>query len=866
MASLLHSIGRWCAHHAWRVVAGWVALLVALGALAGAFSQPLSNEISIPGSDFERVLDDLQTEVPEASGGFGTVVLKSDSDEFTAEQRDAIRDVFGEWEELSEVRAVQDPFTNQQQLDDTTTQVSEGGEQIDDAQTQLDDGWSQLSEGQGQLAQGEEWLRRLADTPDSDPTKADIIRQVEQGRLQVAIGYGQWATSDRALASAEDDYQDGLTAQQMLGDTRFVTDDGYALAQVQFTTDAQSVDPEVKEAIPEIGEQLEDAGVTAEYSVDITQENSLLGPGEAVGVMIAALVLLIALGSIVAAGLPLAGALVGVGTGLLAALAATQFFDMHSLTPSLALMLGLAVGIDYALFIVNRHRTQLLAGRPMQESIAHAVGTSGSAVTIAGTTVVIALVALLVTGIPLLGQMGLVAAVTVAVAVVVALTLTPALLHLVGTRVLSRRAWRRAGFSTPGVPDPGAELDEDGEEHGTGYVAAVTRRPALVAVGVVLLCGVLAVPALSIRLGLPDGGSEPVDSTAHAAYVEAGEKFGAGTNGPVIAVASFADPVAEDEVTHEQALVGNEMSYVDGVASVVPFGVSEDRRTLAFQVIPETGPAEEDTVTTVRELQATGPAIERATGAEMGFTGQTVANIEISQQLSDALPPYLGIVVGLSLLLLTIVFRSILVPLTATLGFLLSVAVSFGATVAVYQWGWLGGIFAVDTPGPVLSFMPIMLIGVLFGLAMDYQMFLVSGMKEAHTHGESARSAVRTGFGHGANVVAAAAIIMTSVFAGFIFAHLTMIRPIGFGLAVGVLVDAFLVRMTLIPALMHLMGEWAWAFPKWLSWVPKVDAEGASLAWPDEDRATAEEADDVDEDETATDGASTDEVPAAARS
>jgi RND superfamily putative drug exporter len=258
--------------------------------------------------------------------------------------------------------------------------------------------------------------------------------------------------------------------------------------------------------------------------------------------------------------------------------------------------------------------------------------------------------------------------------------------------------------------------------------------------------------------------------------------------------------------------------------------VSDDRRTLAFQVVTEAGPADEETSETVRLLNASAGPIGEATHSEIGLTGQTVANIEISEQLGQALPPYLGIVIGLSLILLTVVFRSILVPLVATAGFLLSVGASFGAAVAVYQWGWLGSLLGVDTPGPMLSFMPIMLIGVLFGLAMDYQMFLVSGMKEAHAHGTDARSAVRHGFTHGSKVVLAAALIMAAVFAGFVFAHLTMIRPIGFALAVGVLVDALLVRMTLTPAVMHLLGEAAWWMPRWLDRIlPDLDVEGTAL-------------------------------------
>lgn len=833
MALRLYRLGRWCATHATRVLALWLAVLVAAGAGALAFGRPMTNEVTVPGSDFEQVLSQLQTEVPDAAGGFGTVVLHGRDSGFTAGQRAAIADVYEQWSEQPHVTAVIDPFANQTTLEDSRTQLRSAKEEIDDGQKELDEAWTEISRGQGQIDYGRAWIDYFeANDPDS-PMLSDIRTQVKDGTTELTTAKKEYAKGKRDLAEGRTQYSAGSALVDGAADTRFVTPQGYALTQIQFDTNTHSVDPEVKESIVEIGQQLQDAGVEAQYSVEITQENKLVGPGEAIGLVVAAIVLMLALGSLVAAGLPIAGALLGVGVGLAAAMATTHFFDMHSMTPALALMLGLAVGIDYALFIVNRHRTQLLEGRELTDSIAHAVGTAGSAVVVAGTTVAIALTALVVTPVPLLGQMGLVAAGTVVVAVLVALTLTPALLHLVGTRLIPRRTWTRAGFTTPGVAPRTSGRDAD-EVFGTGYVRAVTRRPALVVLAVIALCGILAVPALSLRLGLPDGSSEPAASTAHQAYAQVEEHFGAGANGPVIAVATLERPAADDdEVVVRQSRVVSQLKSVGGVEAVIPFGVSDDRRTLAFQVVTEDGPAEARTDETVRLLKASAGPIGEATGSQIGLTGQTVANIEISEQLGAALPPYLAIVIGLSLVLLTIVFRSLLVPLVATAGFLLSVAASFGAAVAVYQWGWLGGLLGVDTPGPMLSFMPIMLIGVLFGLAMDYQMFLVSGMKEAHAHGADARTAVRTGFTHGSKVVLAAALIMAAVFAGFVFAHLTMIRPIGFALAVGVLVDALLVRMTLTPAVMHLLGESAWWMPRWLDRIlPDLDVEGAALERP----------------------------------
>ncbi|MDN5718090.1 MAG: MMPL family transporter, partial [Janibacter sp.] len=390
MALRLHRLGRWCAVHAKRVLVIWLVVLVAAGAAALSFGRPMTNEVSVPGSDFEAVLTDLQTEIPDAAGGFGTIVLHTDEGEFTPEQRRAIDDVYAEWAKQPHVKGVINPFANQRTLDDSRADLATGKDEIATGTADLETAWTKISTGQGQIDYGKAWIRWFeANDPDS-PMLADIRQQVEDGQKDLKDAKAKYAKGERTLATGKTQYAAGTSITDAAADTRFVTDDGYALTQIQFDTNTNSVDPEVKESIVEIGQQLQDAGIDAEYSVEITQENTLVGPGEAVGLVIAALVLVLALGSLVAAGLPIAGALLGVGVGLAGALAATHFFDMHAMTPALALMLGLAVGIDYALFIVNRHRTQMLDGRELTDSIAHAVGTAGSAVVVAGTTVAIA--------------------------------------------------------------------------------------------------------------------------------------------------------------------------------------------------------------------------------------------------------------------------------------------------------------------------------------------------------------------------------------------------------------------------------------------------------------------------------------------
>lgn len=836
MSTLLYRLGRWSAAHAWRVLAGWVVLLAVLGTLAGTIGTPLTSQVTIPGTGFEKVLAQLGREVPSAAGGFGRVLLESDEGSFTTEQKAAIGRAFEAWRTVPHVERVVDPFASQQQLTESAAKVADAKAKLDAARAQVETGQAQLQAAAQQLAGGEALLAQMRAKNPSDPGIPALEAQLADGRAQLEAGTTKLEAGQAELAKGTKQYEDGAAVQAASAGTRLVSEDGrYAVVQVQFDDNAQSIDATIRAQIPEKAKAiLADAGVTPSYSLEITQDVALVGPGEVLGLTVAILVLVLVLGSLVAAGLPLLVALLGVGVGLGGAMALTSVVEMNQTTPALALMLGLAVGIDYALFIVNRHRANLLHGLSVRESAARATATAGGAVVFAGTTVVIALAALVLSGIPILAEMGLVAAATVAVSVLVAVTVSPAVLRLMGARVISRRAWRAAGFAVPGDPTS-RDAADDGheEEHGAWYVRGVTRHPWLTVLGVVGVIAVAAIPTASMRLGLPDGGSEPAGSSAYVSYSTIGKEFGPGMNGPVVAVATLptaSTPRDDAAVLAAQARVATALRSVEGVGSVVPFGVSADRSTLAFQVVPTTGPADERTKETLTRIQAAAGTLERQQDVTIGLTGQTVANIEISERLAGALPAYLLVVVGMSLLILMAVFRSVVVPLVATGGFLLSVGAAFGATVAVHQWGWLGSVFGVTQPGPLLSFMPIIVIGVLFGLAMDYQMFLVSGMHEARAHGEDSRTAVRSGFVHGAKVVTAAAIIMTSVFLGFAFSHLVMVRPIGLALAVGVLVDAVLVRMTLTPAVMHLLGDRAWSIPRWLDrLLPDLDVEGLKL-------------------------------------
>ncbi|MEN9737667.1 MAG: hypothetical protein RJA26_900, partial [Actinomycetota bacterium] len=519
----------------------------------------------------------------------------------------------------------------------------------------------------------------------------------------------------------------------------------------------------------------------------------------------------------------------GVGISATITMALASVIEMTSTTPTLGVMLGLAIGIDYSLFILNRHRRQLKAGMELRESIALANGTSGNAVFFAGLTVIIALVALNLTGIGFLGLMGDFAALSIFIGVLIAVTFTPAVISRMGLRVLSRR--ERRALESKAEVSPAAAVSEPAVPADTAkksYFPAKHPWVSILAAGAVLL--IAAIPLGSMRLGLPDGSSEPTDSTQYRAYTLATKAFGAGSNGMIVAVASLDAPVTGYHKLKAQADLATELNALPNVNAVLPAAVSKDGTKILFQVLPKTGPASASTEKLVLALRDLSPTLDAKYGATLGVTGLVASNIDVSKKLSDALPLYLGTVLILSLLVLVLVFRSILVPLIASAGFLLSVAATMGAVVAVYQWGWLGSVFGVHDPSPILSFLPTMLIGILFGLAMDYQLFLVSGMREAYVHGLNAKDAVVAGARSGFTVVLAAASIMIFVFGGFAFSHLTQVRPIGLGLAVGVLADAFLVRMILVPALMSLLGKSAWWIPKWLDRIlPDVDVEGAKL-------------------------------------
>ncbi len=604
-------------------------------------------------------------------------------------------------------------------------------------------------------------------------------------------------------------------------ETKAITADGrIGFADVIYPVPADKIDDPAREELEASATPAEEAGLQTEFGGGLVADESHTN-SESLGMMVGYLVLAITLGSLLAAGLPLLTAIIGVGIGLVGLQALTDVIEVSETAPILATMLGLAVGIDYALFILTRYRSNLHDGMDGKDAAAHATATAGSAVVFAGATVVIALVGLLVVNIPFLTVMGMAAAGTVSIAVLIALTLLPAILGFAGHRVargnrfVNWRPRRRA---------------EGADTMSVRWAKFVTRRPLVTVVLGVALLGGIAVPATHMELGLPDAGSDPAGSTERQAYDLLEQGFGPGFNGPLTVVVDAPNlPASEQE--RVAGAVSEGLAEFDGVAAVSKPSQNEAGDLTVVQVTPTSGPSTQETRDLVTHLRDKADEVNAATGIDAYVTGQTAINIDTADRLNASLVKYILVVVGLALVLLTVVFRSILVPIKAALGFLLSIAASLGLVVWVFQDGNLADVFGVSQAGPILSFLPILLIGILFGLAMDYEVFLVSRMREHFVKTGRAKESVIAGYGASGRVVTAAAIIMTAVFAAFILAPDPITKSIGLSLAFGVLADAFIVRMTMVPAVMALLGKRAWWMPKRLGRVlPEIDIEGESLA------------------------------------
>jgi putative drug exporter of the RND superfamily len=595
-----------------------------------------------------------------------------------------------------------------------------------------------------------------------------------------------------------------------------------ALGQVQWTAKPTDVKNANLDVMNDDLKPVKAAGVEVEYSGSVYPDwnKPISELPELIGLVIAFIILMITFGALAAAGMPIIGAIIGVVTTLMGITAVASVVTIASASTTVALMLGLSCGIDYGLFILSRHRTNLLNGVDVEESAATAVGTAGGSVVFAALTVIIALCGLTVTGIPFLRVMGLAAACSVFIALLIALTLLPAMLGFAGRKVekftrlpvLGARAERVARRS---AADPDSPT-------GAAWARFVVRNRIAVLVGVIVILGVLALPATKVNLGLPSGASQSKDNTLRKAYDLTTEGFGPGFNGALLIVA--------ENVTspNQTAQIVTTLTKEPGVVSVTPL-VAENNTSL-IRVIPKFGPSDTATADLVHSLRNNRSAIEGNTGAHILIGGTTASNIDVSAKLADALPTFLIVVVGLAFILLTFAFRTILVPIKSILGFLLSIAAALGAQVAIFQWGWGEHIFGI-TPTETISFLPIIMLAIIFGLSSDYEVFVVSRIKEEFTkRGGDGRQSVQRGTSLSARVVTAAALIMFSIFVAFMFTDDPTIKAIGFSFAVGVFLDAFLVRLTLVPAVMAIVGARIWYHPKWFTkYVPDPDLEGERL-------------------------------------
>jgi putative drug exporter of the RND superfamily len=648
-------------------------------------------------------------------------------------------------------------------------------------------------------------IAALPQMPDDAPL-VNPVEAAEQQRDQVLEAAAEAGTprdvaleNAAALSPLSEDGRVGIISYQYDVDT---------VADVEPTTIDALKDVMAEHRVDGLQVEANGAGAVGFVTPDAT--------AELLGIAVALVVLLLTFGSLVAAGLPILTAVVGVGLGIAGVTGMTAFTDIGSTTPMLATMIGLAVGIDYALFILARYRSELHRADDREEAVGVAVGTAGSAVVFAGLTVLIALAALSVVRIPFLTTMGMAAAATVFIAVLVALTLLPALLGMLKSKAFGGRVRRYA---------PKRDADGHVLNNGVRWARRVGRAPVAVVLLVVVGLGVLALPLQNLHLAFPTDSTASPDTTQRQASELVADAFGPGRDAPLLVVVDGRE-VAEADRGAAYGEVAGWAAQQDGVANAQIVAQNEGGTAAQVLVTPTTGPDATATEDLLLDLRDGQEGIEEQTGTTTGVTGLTAITTDVSERLADALPVYLAVVVGLAFVLLTVVFRSILVPLTATFGFLLSVLATLGATVAIFQ----EGTFGIMAGQPIVSFMPIFLIGLVFGLAMDYQVFLVTRMREAHVHGMSTREAVVDGFRNSARVVAAAAVIMISVFAAFMLIDEPIIRSMGFALAVAVLLDAFVVRMTLIPALMYLLGEKAWWLPSWLDRVlPDVDVEGKKL-------------------------------------
>ncbi|MFF5477731.1 MMPL family transporter [Streptomyces sp. NPDC012935] len=715
MSSLLHRLGRSCAHHPWRVILGWLLVLcAAFGVVSATGGSSYVDQLKVPGSDSTRAQEVLEKEFPQASGTSVIVVYHTEDGHLTdPERRDAVAESSRRMQALPHVVAAPEPM------------------------------------GAGSVS------------------------------------------------------ETGATAH----------------TTVTYGVPVDELDEKDFEALERANEAAEHADVELSYQGALvdnsTAEESM---AEMIGLVAAMVILLISFGTFVAMGLPIGTALIGLGLGTAGNMLLSQLTTVGSSAPTVATMIGLGVGIDYALFLVTRHRTNLDNGMDPKESAGHSLATAGQALVFAGFTVVIALMGLQLVGIPYVASFGYTSAVVVIIMVLAALTLLPALLGLIGHRIDKLRVFKQR-------PAP------NGSAFWRRWALAVTRRPKTAVAVSVLLMGFLAVPALDMRLGQPDNGTKNESTTQRVAYDHLAEAFGPGFNGPLTISLSAPDSAA---LKQTGARVSEAIGQDPGIATVGVPVPNEAGTTAILTAVPKTSPQDEATSELVDRIREDVLPASLGSGSEQAHvTGPTAANIDMADRISERLMLFIGAVVGISLLLLVFAFRSVLVPIKAAVLNVLSVFAGYGAVVAVFQKGYGNELIGLDGTVPIISFVPMMLFAILFGLSMDYEVFVVSRIREEYSRTRDATKAVVEGVAHTGRVVSAAALIMVTVFGCFVIGDDPIIKMFGLGLSLAVALDAFVVRLVLVPALMKLMGNASWRLPRWLDRIlPHIDLEGGSEPAP----------------------------------
>ncbi|PXX71507.1 RND superfamily putative drug exporter [Nocardia tenerifensis] len=755
MSVYLYRWGRFAFRRKWIVLPVWLVLLVLLGIAGSLLSEPMSDEFSMPALPSERATEILDRQFPGMSAQFG---IDAVSGTYVIKARDGTK------------------------LTDKNNSAAIDALIADLKTLAVEDG-----------------KRRLVTEKDAAALKNPVDAAKAMGCLD---------KPDPTLCS-------GAPLNVLSKDAPATV----AVLTVPFDIAASmDIGQEERHAAYDVARPARERGLTVELGGAIEQKQEQpSGRAEMIGMGVALVVMVIAFGAVVAAFVPIITAVAGLSAAMLVIAVSTSIIEIPSFTTFLASMIGIALSIDYALFIVSRYKHELRVAPSPEEAAGISVGTAGSAVVFAGLTVIVALGALSIVGVNFLTFMGLGGAVAACFAVLTAVTLMPALLGAFGRFLF-----------TPKLPlvarhDP---EDDTSVTNGMRVGRLIGKRPWVALLIAVAALAALATPALDLQLGLPGDDSYPVGSTVRQAYDIRTAGFGEGSNGVLTVVADLTNVPAGQRETAVTALRDRlaefpEMDYV----TTPQF--SANGLGAMLDGVPRSGPNNQHTKDLVRDARAAEGELAQRYGLAYGITGTTAIYADMDHVLLGKIVPYLAIVAGAAFLLLILVFRSILVPFTAALGFLLSMAATFGATVLIFQKGTFG---LIADPRPIISFLPIMLIGLVFGLAMDYQVFLVTRMREEYVHGKSPRDAMVAGYHHGARVVTSAAIIMISVFGSFLLESDLTAKSMGFALACGVAIDAFVVRMVLVPALLAIIGRRAWWIPKWLNRIlPDIDVEGAKL-------------------------------------